>query len=538
MLIFFTVSNFASSASPPDRGWDGRHGTAELKNFFNAMAGFFKGDPNKVDENGFTRLQRAVMRGDLAGVVALIKAGADVNFRGAMIYPPLHLALDKDRHGIALALVQAGADINLKDAMGRTPLHHAAAQNQDNFVQMLLKLGADPNLRDEDGKTPLHKLGTARPTLIDVFVSHGANPNIRDDDGKTPLHHFLDKPLMVERLLRNNADPNIRDDAGKSPFMYMIDDEKLQKYPQVVQQMLSAAADVCAVNDKGENLLHLAARLDKHDAFASVIDRADLMQKDNNGNNVLHVLARTQSVFMLARVLDRAPELLQEKNNAGVTPLGELCDCVHGRHWVMQSNSLDSVVRIMLIRGADPDAQDRAGRTLLHFAAATGRTDMLKTLLDRKANPDIRDAKGNAPLHLAIEKKDMDVLDLLLDRGANPDLTDERGWTVLDRLAEKGDRESPVVQRLIVAGGRYQKQLPLNPELMRVRDAAAKEKDDTGMLDKPRGKVLRLPSARDFAKPSQPGGTLKPPANDADRGAEDNGADAKAKPPKRGDPNP
>jgi ankyrin repeat protein len=516
MLIFFSVSNFASSAGLVrlGHGWPDT-GRAELKNFFNAMAGFFKGDPNKVDENGFTRLQRAVANNDLARVVSLIKSGADVNFRGAMLFPPLHLALDKDRHGIAVALIQAGADIDLKDAQGRTPLHHAAAQSQDNFVQMLLKLGADPNIADEDGRRPLHKLGTARPALIDLLVSGGADPNARDEDGKTPLHLFLDKPLMVERLLRNKADPNLRDEDGKSPYMYMIDDERLQRYPQVLQHMLAAAADVCAVNDKGENLLHLAARLEKADAFASVLDRADLTQKDNNGNNVLHVLARTQSVFMIARVLDRAPELLAEKNNAGITPLGELCDCVHGRHWTMQSGSLESAARIMLIRGADPDARDRAGRTLMHFATATGKIDLVEYLLARGASPDIADAKGASPLHLAIEKKNMDILDLLLDRGANPDLTDDRGWTVLDRLAEKGDRDSTIVQRLIVAGGQYQKQLPLNPELMRPRGSAAKDKD-AGTLDKARGKALRLPSARDFAKPAAPvpKNDAPPPANE------------------------
>lgn len=488
-------------------------GQAELKNFFNSIAGFFRGDPNKTDENGFTRLQRAVMEGDLAKVISLIKAGADVNARGSMIFSPLHLALDKDRHGIAVALIQAGADIDLKDARGRTPLHHAAAQSQDSLVQMLLKLGADPNLRDEDGKAPLHVLGTARPSLIDLFASHGADVNARDEDGRTPLHVFLDRPSMVERLLVNKADPNLRDEDGKSPFMYMIDDEKLQKYPQVVQHMLAAAADVCAVNDKGENLLHLAARLERADTFASVIDRADLTQKDNNGNNVLHVLARTQSVFMLARVLDRAPELLEEKNKSGITPLGELCDCVHNRHWSMQASSLESAARIMLIKGADPDARDRAGRTLLHFAVAAGKTDFVEYLLDRKASPDARDAKGFSPLHLAIEKKNMDALDLLLDRGADPDLTDDRGWTVLDRLAEKGDRDSPVVQRLIVAGGQYHKQLPLNPELMRRRE----EGTEGGKLAKPHrdAKVLRLPSARDFAKPALPPKPAAPDNDDA-----------------------
>ncbi|MDY0008212.1 MAG: ankyrin repeat domain-containing protein [Bdellovibrionales bacterium] len=516
-----------------------------MKKFFNAMAGFFKGDPNKVDENGFTRLQRAVADGDLARVVGLIKAGADVNFRGAMMFPPLHMALDKDRHGIAVALIQANADINLKDAQGKTPLHHAAAQSQDGFVQMLLKLGAEPNIADEENQTPLHVLGTARPALIDLLVSYGADPNVRDIDGKTPLHLFLNKPQMVERLLRNKADPNIADVDGKSPFQYMLDEKRFEKFPDIAYAMLRASARIDAVNDKGENLLLLAARMEKTDAFSAVIDKADLNQKDHAGNNVLHILARTQAVFMLSRVLDRAPELLAEKNHAGLTPLGELCDCAYNRHWAMQSNSLESAARIMLIRGAAPDATDRAGHTLLHFAAATGRVELAEYLLSRKANPDIKDDKGMAPLHLAIEKKNMDMLDLLLDRGANPDLTDARGWTVLDRLAEKGDRDSSVVQRLIVAGGQYNKQLPLNPELMRGRakDNRALESEKTddvqqgGALDKPR-KTLRLPAARDFAKPAQPPQKDAPPVKPdlkpdlkPDSAANDSSA---PKPPKQG----
>ncbi|MDP2205470.1 MAG: hypothetical protein Q8K65_04120, partial [Alphaproteobacteria bacterium] len=60
-------------------------------------------------------------------------------------------------------------------------------------------------------------------------------------------------------------------------------------------------------------------------------------------------------------------------------------------------------------------------------------------------------------------------------------------------------------------GGQYQKQLPLNPELMRPRGAAAKDKD-AGTLDKSRGKVLRLPSARDFAKPVPPQNNDTPPS--------------------------
>lgn len=479
----------------------------ELKNFFNNMSGFFGGDPNKVDENGFTRLQRAILKNDLGKAVALIKAGADVNFRGSMMYPPLHLALDQDRHGIALALIQAGADVNLQDTMGRTPLFHAARQNQDNFISMLLKLDADPNIADDEGKTPLHVLGTARPTLVDLLVSYKADPNIRDDQGKTPLHYFLDKPMMVDRLLQSKADPNIADKKGLSPFTTLLVDKGFEKNSLALRQMLAAGADVNARGETGETLLMMAARLQQRDLFNAALLRADLKLSDQSGNNVMHILAYNQNASMIVNVLDRAPELLKEKNHAGLTPLGALCDAVYGRHWAVQSNVLDSVIRLMVVRGADPNAQDKNGRTLLHFAVQTCRTELAEYLLARGAKPDTRDAKGATALHLAIERKDMDMLDLLLDCGADPDLTDDRGWTVLDRLAEKGDRQSPVVQRLIVAGGQYQKQLPLNPELMRPRHAAPQvEQEKT--LDKPKaGKLLR-PAAGSKTPP------VNPPAND------------------------
>lgn len=530
MLIFLSVSIFGSFSAPPAiaRGGQARD-SAQLKNFFNAMAGFFGGDPNKVDENGFTRLQRAILKNDLGKAVALIKAGADVNYRGSMIYPPLHLALDQDRHGIALALIQAGADIDLKDTQGRTPLHHAARQNQDNFIGMLLKLGANPNIKDDDGKTPLHTLGTSRPTLVDLLVSYKADVNARDDEGKTPLHHFLDKSMMIDRLLQNKADPNIADNTGRTPYTSLLDETKIEKAALTLRTMLLAGADINAKGDKGETLLHLAARLQHSDLFSSTIHRADLTVKAPAGNNVLHLLAPSQNSLMISRVLDRAPELLKEKNAAGLTPLGAVCDAVYGRHWATLSHGVESTIRIMIIRGADPNAQDRNGHTLLHFAVQSGRTELAEYLLSRKIDPDIRNIKGTTALHIAVEKKDMDMLDLLLDRGADPDLTDDRGWTVLDRLAEKGDRQSPVVQRLIVAGGQYQKQLPLNPELVRPRAGtppAAPADDAPKTLDKPRAptKVLRLPSARDQFADKPP---TNPPANGND-----------AKPPKRGSDTP
>lgn len=480
-----------------------------MRNVFNAFAGFFRGDPNRVDEDGFTRLQRAIMQNNLSRVISLIKKGADVNYRGSMIYPPLHLALDKDRQAIALALVQAGADINLKDAYGKTPLHHAAHHSQENFVNMLLKLGADPNIQDDNGKTPLHLLGTARPSLIDAFISYKADPNIRDDQGNTPLHLFFDRPQMADRLLRNGANANVPNDKGVTPYQLMLDEAQIEKLPGVLHGMLRHNADVNACNGMGETLLHLAARMGNHDFFNNVLRKCNVAACDKKGNTVLHVLAETQNTLFLSRVLDLSPDLLHVKNHRGRTPLGELAQIANSPYMGVKPESLESMARLLLIHKADPDATDSNGRTLLHYAAARGRTEFAEYLISKKADPNVLDAKGKAPLHLAIEQKNLEMIDRLLDLGADPDLTDARGWTVLDRLAEKNDRDSPVVQRLIVAGGQYNKQLPLNPELMRPRnDNTPQQQPQTATLEKlPKPKVLRPSGAKPDGKA---GGGLKP----------------------------
>ena len=342
-------------------------------------------------------------------------------------------------------------------------------------------------------------LGTARPSLIDAFVSYKANPNIKDDQGNTPLHIFFDRPQMADRLLRNGANANIPNSKGITAYQQMLDEAVIERLPAVLHGMLRHGADINACNGLGETLLHISARMGNHDFFTSAMQKkCNLEACDKKGNTVLHVLAETQNTLFLTRVLDNAPGLLHVKNHRGNTPLGELAQIANNGGY---PDRLESMARMLLIHKADPDATDKNGRTLLHYAAARGRTDFAEYLLNKKADPNLLDDKRKAPLHLAIEHKNLEMIDLLLDMGADPDLTDARGWTVLDRLAEKNDRDSPVVQRLIVGGGQYNKQLPLNPELMRPRNGNERQQAQTATLDKlPKPKVLRHPGAKPDGK--------------------------------------
>ncbi len=457
-----------------------------MKDFFYKTIRYFQSPPDEIGEGGYTRLQQAILQNNVKKVKALIKAGADPNLRGNLLFPPLHYALDKDRHEIALLLLSAGADVNLQDGEGRTPLYHAAAQGQEGFVRALLKMGAHPDTADYSGKAPLHVLSSALPELVAVFAKHGANLNVQDAAGDTPLHVHLDKTQMAEGLLSAGANPNLKNRKGLSPYMILLEDEWGGRRQQTLQMMLDRDADLGSTNQLGETVLHLAARLEMRDAFNKAFERCELSVRDASGNNVLHALVRRQNLSMMERVLKRAPDLLHQKNTAGLTPLGEVARRA-GRPLGL-TDGLMAAARFLISSGADPSAQDQEGRTLLHHAVKHDHFDFIRFLMEKRINPDVRDNQGRTALHFAIDKAHeegrLDMLDLLLDLGADPDLTDDRGWTVLDRLAEMGDRDSPAVQRIIVAGGQYKKQLPLHPELMRKRTAGDRTEIDKSPLSR------------------------------------------------------
>ena len=79
------------------------------------------------------------------------------------------------------------------------------------------------------------------------------------------------------------------------------------------------------------------------------------------------------------------------------------------------------VEKLEAIISADPDivqASDESGATLLHFAAAAGRVDVVKLLLDKGADASMANYDGETALDLAEEvKASQEVRDLLQSTG-------------------------------------------------------------------------------------------------------------------------
>ena len=100
-------------------------------------------------------LLKAVERGDLAALRALLAGGAGVNERGRSGQTALMLAAAHGDMEAVRLLLRAGAEVNARRDDGMTPLLHAAFFGHASVVRALLDEGADVRARDWIGMTPL-----------------------------------------------------------------------------------------------------------------------------------------------------------------------------------------------------------------------------------------------------------------------------------------------------------------------------------------------------------------------------------------------
>ena len=97
-----------------------------------------------------------------------------------------------------------------------------------------------------------------------------------------------------------------------------------------------------------------------------------------------------------------------------------------GKSLLMMIASKDEHKRIMKFAleqlFANPNLQDRKGRTALHYAAASGNLMMVKLLLQHDAKLDVQDYEGKTPLYFAADGNDVEIANLLLQQGAERNL--------------------------------------------------------------------------------------------------------------------
>jgi ankyrin repeat protein len=289
------------------------------------------------------------------------------------------------------------------------------------LAKLLLRYGADANAEDRLGTRPIHVAATRLPHYMIVQLrASGADVNARDGFGATALHRAArsDRFLSRSRLLfLSGADINAQDTERRTPLHVAAG----ANAADTVEFLLAQGADADAMDAEGNTALHHAAcRPSSTHVLKLLLDKGASVNTRNDRNET-----------PLLSAIKRAPWFEVEPQPAGRHATPAVLSGTQGGRSVPQCASARMVVWLLAKHGADVNATDAEGATSLHWAARTGRVDLLKPLLEAGAVLDATDRSGLTPLHAAAGHGHVDAAALLIAGGARCNAQDRQGWTPL-----------------------------------------------------------------------------------------------------------
>jgi ankyrin repeat protein len=180
----------------------------EVRNLLKAGA-----DVNEKGALGITTLMFAAGAGHLQVVKALVEAGADPNAAGGVVHGGFFSVLtvamtreNKNRTELMDILIAAGAKVNPPRCFPESPLDAAVKERDIQMLKALLERGADVNWENEIGTTPLEtavSMGQPDVEVVRLLLKAGADPNrprLWEGDVCVSLLQAFDKGLSRDKV--------------------------------------------------------------------------------------------------------------------------------------------------------------------------------------------------------------------------------------------------------------------------------------------------------------------------------------------------
>jgi ankyrin repeat protein len=342
------------------------------------------------------------------------------------------LAAARRDEEITAALLAAGARVQPADHAGRSALFHAAAANQAGQVRVLLAAGAALDAVDAAGGTAsdaAHRHGaTAAFDTLRSAGGHLARPAVARAEGIdfTRVGQLYQgwPPLLLAVARDDAAEVRRRAAAGESLAVRTPRGEStLQvaiaaRAAQSVRALIELGADAHRVED-GRSLAQLVAESGDADLGRTWVELVPLTAPEA-GSLLLGAVEHADAV-LAQRVLARGAAPGMGAPLIRAAQLGNL-----------------EMTKLLLDRGARPDAVDDVQRSVLWHAAASRQRAIVDQLLSMHVPVDARDRHGATPLVAAIGAGDAQLVGRLLEAGAAVD-GPAGGQVPLRVAAERGD---------------------------------------------------------------------------------------------------
>jgi ankyrin repeat protein len=278
---------------------------------------------------------------------------------------------------LAVAAVSAQTDTS-------PALFAAIRRSSLRDVERLLKAGADANAADADGVPALMTATLfASADMVDMLLARGADPNRTGPGGATALMWAAADLDKVRRLLDHSANVNARSETDRTALLVAA------SYPgtvNVLRLLLDRGADLRAQDRGGSTALSLATRSGSVDVVQFLVEkgldpnalrpldqRAGFARNDLPTADYLLKTASTPSVEVFAassiwQPADRMARWLELGANVNANSgTGQYARTPLMNAVTSEAEGADTV-RLLLERGADPNAKMTEGETSLDWA--------------------------------------------------------------------------------------------------------------------------------------------------------------------------
>ncbi len=323
----------------------------------------------------------------------------------------------------------------VKDLMGRSLLYFVAGFGTVEQAQFLLGKGLNVNEISSNGETPLHMASRfGNLEMVKFLISKGADPLAETTANETPLYYAIEgEHLDVVKLLLEYEDVN----RGFSWGTYLHLASRLGN-AEIVKSLIEKGANVNARNNLGKTPLHYAIEsCDVETTKVLLENRAKPNVFDNNGKAPIHYVAELGNMELMELLIERGANVnartypkdfenyLKNRNS-----LKEVL-----RYWGSRIMGLlekaGATVELYYVNQLMEEAID-IGLTPLHIASRAGNFEMVKYLVAKGANINAQDLLGRTPLHHAVIKDHNDIIDLLISNGASVRIKDRFGKKPFD----------------------------------------------------------------------------------------------------------
>jgi ankyrin repeat protein len=380
------------------------------------------------------RASNILRRASLVGGVALLSAAAAPGGRADTSIADAEMR--GDTAGVR-AMIKAGADVNAAQGDGMTALHWAAMHGDVEQTRMLVYAGARTEAATRNGNyTPLHLAAqNGKVSVIRALLDGGANVKAATTSGgATPLHFAAENgnPDAIVALIEKGAVVDARETFGQTPLMW----EAAYNRAAAIQVLAAKGADLKAVS----RIEDIAAQEKK--------ERADLQLRARR----LAALKAAEQPIGAGTLAGGAPGPGRGSNSADTAKKAMADGSIANKGGGSSSASGAGIPSEGRGRGgrgnapADTGQQgqgrggpgygdlvgNKGGLTPLLFAVRQGNTESVNALL--KAGADVNEVSTGdhtSPLLMATINGQFDIAMTLLAKGANPKLASDAGNTPL-----------------------------------------------------------------------------------------------------------